>query len=449
VCAGVSMPDSPSGSNVPDAGGRVFPSGVAPSLEWLIHPVSKELFFEKYWEKQTLVVTRNQPDYFSPLLSFDEVDRALTTLDRRYPDVTLKNARREITSDDYVIDGDRLDITRVYQLFGEGATITLAFLDNVIPALALFCRSLEGEFTFPFQANVYLTPAGAQGAKPHYDTHDVFVLQVAGSKKWTIYGTPLESPLPGQDFDSAVHERGTPTWDFELNAGDVAYIPRGVVHDARSTETVSLHITAGVLRYTWAELLLELVANASLHDPAFRKALPPGFARQGFDRTEARETLRNLLKQAWTESNFEEALDHFVDEFISDCPPLLRGQLAQMAAVDRLTVDSAVGARTGAISHVQANGETVSVDCYGRRITFPRHALEAVRFALSHSRFAVRELAGDLDEAGKLAVVRRLVREGLVMVFPGELERHLPVDRAESIKPADIAGGSRLRTRLG
>src|SRR5690349_19156438 len=118
------MPDSPSGSNVPDAGGRVFPSGVAPSLEWLIHPVSKELFFEKYWEKQTLVVTRNQPHYFSPLLSFDEVDRALTTLDRRYPDVTLKNARREITSDDYVIDGDRLDITRVYQLFGEGATIT-------------------------------------------------------------------------------------------------------------------------------------------------------------------------------------------------------------------------------------------------------------------------------------------------------------------------------------
>src|SRR5690348_3914072 len=135
------MPDPSSGNKSPDEVGCVFPTGVTPSLDWLIHPVSKELFFGNYWEKQTFVVTRNRPDYFSPLLSFDEVDRALTTLDRRYPDVTLKNARREITSDDYVIDGDRLDITRVYQLFGEGATITLAFLDNVIPALALFCRS--------------------------------------------------------------------------------------------------------------------------------------------------------------------------------------------------------------------------------------------------------------------------------------------------------------------
>jgi hypothetical protein len=70
-----------------------------------------------------------------------------------------------------------------------------------------------------------------------------------------------------------------------------------------------------------------------------------------------------------------------------------------------------------AIWHLEANGETASVDCYGRRINFPVRAGEAVQFALSHSRFAVRELAGDLDDAGKLAVIRRLIQEGLVMVF--------------------------------
>jgi ribosomal protein L16 Arg81 hydroxylase len=411
------MPSPPVAGNSSSDGGCAFPAHGTPSLAWLINPVGTKLFFESYWEKQPLVVKRNQPNYFSPLLSLDEVDRVLTTLDRRYPDVTLKNASQKVTAEDYVIGDDRLDIAKVYQLFGEGSTITLAFLDKVIPELRLFCGSMEREFTFPFQANVYLTPAGAQGAKPHYDTHDVFVLQVAGSKKWTMYGTPLELPLAGQDFDSSVHDRGAPTREFELEAGDMAYIPRGLVHDARSTETVSLHITAGVLRYTWADLLLELVANASLHDSAFRKALPPGFARQGFDRAQARETLLQLIQQAWTESNFEEALDHFVDEFISACPPFLRGQMDQMAVLDCLTADSVVGARTGAILHVRANGDTVSIDCYGRHITFPAHASEAVRFALSHSRFAVRELAGDLDEAGKLAVIRRLMREGLVIVF--------------------------------
>lgn len=410
-------------SHLPAAGkprfedGCAFPSGATPSLEWLIHPVSKELFFESYWEKQALVVKRDQRNYFNPLLSLDEVDSVLTTLDRRYPDVTLKNASREVTADDYVIGDDRLDVAKVYQLFNEGSTITLAFLDSVLPALAVFCRNLESEFSFPLQANVYLTPPGAQGAKAHYDTHDVFVLQVCGSKKWTMYGTPLELPLAGQEFDSSVHEQGAPTLDFELEAGDMAYIPRGLVHDARSTETVSLHITAGVLRYTWTDLLLELVANASLHDPAFRKALPPGFARQGFDRSEAREMLGRLMRRASTDANFEEALDHFVDEFISSCPPLLRGQMAQMATLNGLTAESVVGARAGAIWHLEINGDTASVDCYGRRIHFPVDASEAVQFALNHARFVVRELAGELDDAGKLVVVRRLIREGLVAIL--------------------------------
>ncbi len=391
-----------------------------PSLAWLIDPIGKEVFFEDYWEKRPLVVKRDQPDYFSSVLSLDEVDRVITTLDRRYPDISLKNARRKIAADEYTV-GDTLDVAKLYQLFGEGSTVTLAYLDTVIPALTLFCRSLESEFSFPFQTNVYLTPAGAQGAKHHYDTHDVFVLQVAGSKKWTIYGTPVELPLPGQDFDASVHERGAPTLEFELNAGDVAYIPRGIVHDACSTEVISLHITAGILRYTWAELLLEFVAAASLNDSAFRKALPPGFARPNFDRLQARETLRGLLRQACTGSSFEAALDRFVDQFISACPPLLDGQMAQIAALDRLAIDTRVGARPGVISRLQTSGDSESLDCYGRRITFPPQAREAVQFALNHSSFLVRDLPGNLDDAGKLTLVRRLIREGLVFVSPGSL----------------------------
>ena len=248
---------------------------------------------------------------------------------------------------------------------------------------------------------MYLTPAGAQGAKPHYDTHDVFVLQVAGSKKWTLFGTPVESPLSGQDFDARLHELGAPTLEFELNPGDVAYIPRGLAHEARSTATISLHVTAGILRYTWADLLLEFVAAASLDDPAFRKALPPGFARAGFDRTQSRETLLNLLRRAWTTSKFDAALDSFVERFISSCPPLLEGQMAQLPALDSLAMESVVGARQGVISRIEANGGSESVDCYGRTITFPPQAGEAVRFALTQPRFAVGALPGEAGPCGQ------------------------------------------------
>lgn len=384
-----------------------------PSLDWLIHPVGKKTFFEEYFEKQPLVIKRSQTDYFKELLSLDEIDRVITTLDRDSDEIIVKNASREVTDADYTVDGS-IDVAKLYQLFGEGSTITLAFLDTVLPQLARFCRSLESEFTCPFQANIYLTPPGAQGAKVHYDTHDVFVLQVAGSKKWTIYGTPVELPLAGQDFDSKIHDVGKPTLEFELEAGDVAYIPRGAMHDARSTDTVSLHVTAGILRFTWTDLLLEFVANASLKDAAFRKSLPPGFARTGFDRAQARETIRELLQRISGSGDFDAAMDHFVSEFFSRCKPLLRGQMAQMAALGALTKESVAGVRDGAIFRVEEDGDSVAIECYGRRITFPAHAREAVEFALTNSRFKICELRGDLDDAGKLVIVRRLIQEGLV-----------------------------------
>src|SRR5438046_1787131 len=209
------MSHGPTGSRSQAAEGSVRPSALATSLEWLISPVNKKCFFQDYWEKKPLVVNRKQRNYFETLFSLDEADRVLTTLDRRYPDVTLKNASREIAGDDYTVGDDALDVAKVYQLFGEGSTISFAYLDTVVPSLASFRRSLESEFSCLCQTNVYLTPAGAQGAKPHYDTHAVFVIQVAGSKQWTLYGTPVELPLAAQDFGPVVLDTGRPTLEVQ------------------------------------------------------------------------------------------------------------------------------------------------------------------------------------------------------------------------------------------
>lgn len=389
------------------------------SLEWLIQPTAKNRFFDEYFEAKPLLIRRQSPDYYASLLSLDEVDRVLTTLDLRYPNITLKNAARNVEPEEYTAGGSVLDIAKVYQLFVEGSTITLAYLDTVVPALTSFCRGLESEFSCPFQANVYLTPPGNQGAKIHYDTHDVFVLQVAGSKHWTLYGTPVAVPLRDQDFDSAQHQTGAPTMEFELSAGDLVYIPRGCVHDARSTDTVSLHITVGILAYTWTDFLLEAVAGACLNDAAFRKSLPAGFARDDFPKQQAREMFARLVQHLADRAQPNEILDRFADEFLRSCPPLLRGQMAQLTAVDRLTIDSVVERRPHLIARVESNAESISISCFGRKIKFPAHAAAAVQFALKHDRFAVRDLPGELDAPGKLTLVRRLIREGLLAASAG------------------------------
>ena len=53
----------------------------------------------------------------------------------------------------------------------------------------------------------------------------------------------------------------------------------------------------------------------------------------------------------------------------------------------------------------------------GKRISFPAQADEAVAFAATAGgAFRAADLPGDLDEAGRLVLVRRLVREGFLLV---------------------------------
>src|SRR6478735_1080770 len=51
------------------------------------------------------------------------------------------------------------------------------------------------------QVNVYLTPPGETGLLPHYDTHDVMVLQANGSKNCQIFGRPVDAPTRGQPYE--------------------------------------------------------------------------------------------------------------------------------------------------------------------------------------------------------------------------------------------------------
>jgi hypothetical protein len=121
--------------------------------------------------------------------------------------------------------------------------------------------------------------------------------------------------------------------------------------------------------------------------------------------------------QTATKANFAGALDYFVDESIASSPPLLDGQMAQLAAAHRLTINDVAGVRLGANCRLQTDENSASLDCFGRKITLPLHVAGAVRFALNHPRFVIRDLPGGLDDSGKLTLVRRLIREGLVVAL--------------------------------
>lgn len=401
-------------------------------LDWTLAPITQAAFFDNYFEKKHLVVNRGDRSYWQDLLNFAEVDHVVSTMGLFAPEITVTHHRDPAASDaDHDQDADTpqdgyshesgfIDPVRVAKRFSEGGTVILSGLQERLPKLARFSRALEASLSCRVQTNVYLTPGGNQGFRPHYDSHDVLVLQLEGRKEWRIYDSPVELPLPSQGFDPATIQIGEETDRFVLEPGDLAYIPRGLAHDAVATGETSLHITTGLMFRSWADLLVETVRSMADNDPVFRKALPPGFANSDMDRAATAVQLSTLLQRLANEAPAEAVIETFRTDFISNRVPRGEGHLSQVVRAENLGLVDRVSPSPDLIYDIQKRAGTdgasqqIVLCCQGAEIALPGHAEDALRFALATPEFCIGDLPGDLDDAGKLVLIRRLVLEGLL-----------------------------------
>jgi hypothetical protein len=392
---------------------------MALSFKWLIDPIPPAAFFSDFYERAPLLIERQDAARYRSLLSIDAIDRLLATTSPCFPDVFLVSAERDIKPEEYSFSNSspagRIDLPRFYQLFGAGASMSLTALHERLPELAALCRAAEQTFSSHFQTNIYLSPPSSQGFKTHYDSHDVFVLQVSGSKHWTLYDTLIELPLHGQGFEPDQHAAGPPTREFTLKAGDLLYCPRGLFHSARATDETSLHVTLGLMGKTWADIMIEAVCAACLASPAFRANLPVGFAKPGFDSRQAAATFRSLVETFARTAELEPILERIAEDFVATRRPDLYGCLDELDNAPAISAESRLAPRPDLIYLEREDGEKLVIIFGSTEITLPSYTREPVKFALRGPSFLVRELPGDLDEAGKIVLARRLVREGLLV----------------------------------
>jgi hypothetical protein len=386
------------------------------SFEWLIDPIQPSTFFAEFYEQKPLLIERLQPTKWASLLSIDAIDLYLSTTTPCRPDVFLVDAARDLKPDDYSFPNSdppgRIDLPRAYQLFATGATISLSQLHERVAPLAGLCRAMEKTFSSHFQTNIYLSPPNAQGFKTHFDSHDVFVLQVSGSKVWTLYDTAIVLPLRGQAFDPDTFTPGPPTREFTLHAGDLFYCPRGLYHSARATDETSLHITLGLIAKTWADVVIEAVSAACLASPAFRANLPAGYANAGYDSSQAAATFRSLLETVAREAELAPILQRLTEEFVTTRRPALYGCLQELDAP--LSLDSKIAPRPDLVYLLREVDQNLVILFGATEISLPGFVKNALVFALERGPYAVRDLP-DLHDEEKLVLARRLLKEGLLM----------------------------------
>ena len=260
-------------------------SGDIATFADLLAPLASADFLKRHWENEPLHIRRADPHFYDELLTTADVEAAISCGGLRYPALQLAKDggffpaeafTRSVRSGGDVFDGIP-DLDRVRAEYAAGATISLPGFQRASRALAILTAAIEDEFDHPVHANVYMTPGNAVGFHPHYDTHEVFVLQIAGAKRWRVFQPPLPLPHRSQPFDPRTWEATNPILEVDLNPGDLFYLPRGFVHTTVTDDSFSLHVTLGITVYTWVELLLEWV-QSSKNYRNLRRALPPGFA---------------------------------------------------------------------------------------------------------------------------------------------------------------------------
>ncbi|TYB97119.1 cupin [Micromonospora sp. WP24] len=317
--------------------------------------------------------------------------------------------------------GDQVLDERVLEQYAAGATLVLQGLHRNWPPLIDFARDLGLALGQPLQVNAYLTPAGNQGFATHYDTHDVFVLQVDGRKHWRIHPPVLPDPLEKQPWGGRADEvaataQGPAALDVVLAPGDALYLPRGWLHSAQAQESSSLHLTVGVRALTRYALVEELLALA-VEDRRLRAALPLGIDLSDPDAVEPELTETVEALRDWLLRVDPTALaDRLRRRSWPAARPAPIRPLAQAAAIDTLDVDSRLTLRPGLRWQlVPEAADRVALRMFDRTVSLPAECEPAVRALLSGAVGRVGDLPGLPDDADRLVLARRLLREAVVV----------------------------------
>ncbi len=294
----------------------------------------------------------------------------------------------------------------VLRLFADGSTVVLQGVHRTWEPVGDLAARLHRELGHPVQVNAYITPPQSQGFSAHYDTHDVFVLQIAGHKHWQVH-EPVSS-LPDTAWNTVADEVAAraceaPIVEATLTPGDCLYLPRGFIHSAAALGGTSIHLTFGIHAVTEGQIVAAMLEQVQNGD--WRESMPVGW-----DPTDGTEYLAPIL----------ERLRLRIDQV--DLDAVGRDLRHRQASQQRPEPLSPV-AQADAAAHLQPHHvvrlrrfwdvELTDTDLRlpnGRTVTLSRADLSAVRSLMTGHPVRVQDLACDP------ATIAGLLREGVLVI---------------------------------
>ena len=382
----------------------------------LIAPHDPAEFFRDTYEEKHLHVERANADYYRSALTIDLLEDYLLNELLPASEITISKAGFDVPRAVWTRPRtDYADNHKLLSLLSSGHSIIAYTADKAISELRRFRQGLESELQMQLWCNVYITPANSRAFDRHFDDHDVFIMQVHGAKKWRLYGSPLKLPTEHADGPRPSAEpKAEPQVELTLRSGDLLYLPRGEYHDAvTADDEPSIHITLGIRPVYVYELLEEFAFIAVSQNLGARRATPVELAgAAGNDRFLADfKQLRQLLSTI----DVDELLWRRKRRLLERLNPIAGGLEAKMRARD-LRLSTVLQMQQGITVLTHESDDRITVTWPGKTLTYPKFMGQALSKPLSGEPFAIGDIAGLIDDRGKIELVDTLVSAGLLVV---------------------------------
>lgn len=300
------------------------PRKIPPPLSFgeLIAPLDRDRFFTEIYGQRPLHIPAPKPgesgaglvDKPGRTVTWAQVNEILG-MTSIWSDASLELALegRSLPPQAYCYEGiDREgrrslkpDVQRVQELIARGATLVLNYIDTLVPGIRTTSAAIASATGAPVSVSLFASWRKVQGYNVHFDTQNVFALQVVGRKTWRIYANRMENParVPGFDSSSVSAEeadkrKGALLLEVTLEPGDLLYVPPGYFHQALAETDASVHVGYGACHFVVQDFI-NLLSRDLPKIPAFRAPLahfdqPEALARQLAD---VGEQLRAIIRQ--------------------------------------------------------------------------------------------------------------------------------------------------------
>jgi len=202
----------------------------------LLGGISPEQFMKRYWQKKPLLIRQAVPGGKSPidraalfeLASQDDVESRLIVQSQAEPPEGSKR-RKKAAPGGWSMSQGPFARRALPTLSQDQWTLLVQGLDLHVPA----AHELLNQFRFVPDARLddvmisYATHGGGVG--PHYDSYDVFLLQVHGTRRWRIGRLKDDTLVPGMPLKILQNFNCEQEWVLE--PGDMLYLPPRWAHD--------------------------------------------------------------------------------------------------------------------------------------------------------------------------------------------------------------------------